>query len=165
MARDLGLSIRVDAREVIHFYSNYAIKFPQEITKGMKDIARMYAKVYLKHIRLAGIRRWTGRSEAVLQRQTKEPVRLSKSSWGVEVPNNLLALDRFKKQPHKVKLRKNSSIGRWAKTVLGIEPRGQLFLVKRHPWIDNADSEATTNIRVILEKRIRRAISRSKLRG
>ena len=74
----------------------------------------------------------------------------------VKVPSYLIALDRFKHQPHIVALKPGRSITNWYRRKIGEPLKGvrrgrriqyQVLKIKRHPWIDSANDEARQYVR------------------
>lgn len=167
MVRAPILTVVVDARNAIHFFDQMSINLPREMGTGMKEIAKKYAEIYLKNVfsSKSGIRSSTGRSINVLRRQKTDPVRLGKYSYGVNVPLNLIALDRLR-QPFRIKIKKGSPLAKWYRRTFGFTPLpGQRITIKRHPWFDDANAEARVQINPIIDKHLRRAINKSKKIG
>ena len=147
-------------------FDTYREYLPRTTNRFMKKIAGHYARVYLRHIRAAGIKEWKFGSFNRLKEQISNPLRTSGSrsggttSYGVEVARYLLALDNFKKQPHWVKLKKGRLIRQWAIDKMGTRPTGYLLKtqpdyepsipIKSHPWLESANAAAYKGIQQII---------------
>ena len=189
---DIKIVVKVNTKLVLDMLNpsaerGYIMTYTRNLKMGMKRIASLYAETYLKHIQMAGIQSWTGQAEGILEAQIIEPNSVPGERPGllgisetkdyvVEVPEYMIALDRFKKQPHWVKLSPGRSITRWYRDTftpkLGADlvdlqleglrrrskstgrftkSRYKAIAVKRHPWIDSANEEARQYINGILQ--------------
>lgn len=179
---DIRVVVEFDTKRVIDLFNplnpnGYTMVFTRNLRMGMKSIASLYAQTYLKHIRQSGIKAWKGHAEGMLEQQSIEPKTVhgdrggSARDYVVMVPEYLVALNKFKREPHWVELRPNRSITKWYKEKIGgiqskiietssgsrINPKTKRRLksyyrirVKSHPWIDSANNEARSYIIGIL---------------
>ena len=155
------LTISVDTRKVENMLNGYKRTIPRAGRKATKKIASMYASFYLRQMIRSKITPWTGHSHNLLNQQVGNPIRLSKDSYGVIVPQYLVMLDSMK--PHWVSLKRGRSITKWAQQKLSLDARaiyfglGKIF-VRPHPWITSANIRAGKNVRLIAQHEIHNAI-------
>lgn len=184
--------MRVDNKHVLNMLdpnrpNGYIMTYKRNLKMGMKRIAQLYARTYRKHIQQAGIKSWHGVADAMLLKQEMNPsstggVRgtagmTTSRDYVVKVPEYMIALDRFKRQPHWVKLLPGRSITHWVEShggnIGGVNRRSKVtgrFLknyyrsvkIKRYPWIDSANDEARSYIVGILENVKNRTVSEVK---
>ncbi len=152
MVRGFGVQLTVvNKQQVENMLTGYKTSLPKATTKDARNIASMYAEMYLRQMdRAPGIgggrsriSRWTGRSFNVLKSQIDNPIR-SGDGYIVVAPGSLVMLDQMR--IHKVSLRRGSSISRWAKTKGFIPRHGNSITVHPHPWINNANRNAARRI-------------------
>ena len=187
--------MRVDTKHVLNMLdpnrpNGFIMVHTRNLKMGMKRITQLYARIYRKHIAAAGIKPWHGTANAMLLKQEISPsttagVRgtagmTTARDYVVKVPDYMIDLDRFKKQPHWVKLLPGRSITKWVEEHGGnVEPVGgahrrskvtgrfmkrfyRNVKIKRHPWIDSAHDEARQYILGILGDVVRRTESEVK---
>ena len=138
-ARDFRVVVSVDTSKITNMIDNYIMAFTRNLKMGLKNISKVYALAYLKHIRESGIQRDTGYAEDLLIRQIEEPLvgraggvmgrgefaklgQRLEGTYQVVVPNYMIALDRFKQQPHIVALKSGRGISRWYERTFGMKP-------------------------------------------
>ncbi len=160
----------VNSKRMINTLDRYTIAFKRNLRLGNKRIAGMFAQTYLRYLVAAGVDKWTGHAFKMLIDQVDNPS-LSKGSYIVKVPEYLIALDRFDKDPHVVALKPGRSITNWynrkiGKPLKGVRKGGriqyQVIRIKRRPWIDNSNTEARKFIIGILDNAKSRTASEVK---
>ena len=146
------------------------------IQKGGEEISResakMAAREYIKSARQAGIQGWRGNFYGMLMRQTQQPTRLGKYTYGISIAatkrgtvNYFVALDRMR--PHKVTLYKNRIITKWAQDAISPDIQmaakfGANIWVQPHPFIDRANKVIIRKAKRIARKRSGRKVRQSK---
>ncbi|MAF50796.1 MAG: hypothetical protein CMH64_01770 [Nanoarchaeota archaeon] len=163
------LTASIDASKVITMLDGFQRTIPEAADIGVKALAGVYAMKYLEQMPRAkslnqknqrGIESWTGRSFSALERQITNPTKIG-NGYGILVPSSLIALDQM--DAHRVTLFRSKNIGRWAKTKLGIETgpfTKKKITVYPHPWIQDANRNASKFIKIHPRKEIKKALVR-----
>ncbi len=160
MVRELGIAlVSIDDRKTMDMVTGLEVTIPRGLRNGGKRVASKYAEIYLRQMPIAGIRRWTGRSFAVIRRQIDNPIRTGRNEYVVVVPSTLIMLDQMR--PHVVALKKGRSITRWARAKLGLEGFITSHItVNPHPWTIEANKKARRFIRRLAERELNKKIKR-----
>lgn len=167
IARSSGMiGIQFDAKKVMTMLSGYERTIPEAMDIGTKNLAKIYARKYLEQLDNAPavppgpgtkkrIEPWTGKSHAILRKQMHQPTKLGKHSYGVVVPQSLVALDQMRM--HTVAVR--GILRQWAKAKLQTLGGG-LMTVHPHPWINKANRNARRFVKTHPRREVERAIRR-----
>tara|TARA_Y100000310_G_scaffold223844_1_gene225715 strand:+ start:577 stop:1176 length:600 start_codon:yes stop_codon:yes gene_type:complete len=187
----LRFTVQMDASKVINLLESYPFALQKNMGLAARDIAGVYARSYLRALRNAGVEEWRGHGFDIIRRQISHPTPIGSSSlsqpgertaagtvnpnrgvktYGIKVPLYLIALDRFKKQPHWVKLKRGRLITKWAQRKMGMpaftvggKPFEPSIKVKSHPWIDDGNSIARRRANTIIRQRLNQTRSEVKV--
>ena len=166
------ITVQINTRKADIFLRNLKTNIQKGGEEISKDSAKMAAREYIKSAQQAGIRPWRGTFYNMLMRQSQQPRRLGKYTYGVSIAatkregvNYFIGLDRMK--PHKVRLFKNRIITKWAQDAISPDIQaaarfGADIWVQPHPFIDRANKIIIKKARKIARKKIRQKVRQSK---